>query len=446
MKSRPRPPRSLPPLHPDRRVVLGAGLGLAAGAGLGACAGPSRAEGSDEVRDELDVRLDDLTDQSGRYEPIRPGERARRRERLGALLAQEGLGALLVEPGSTMGYLTGVGWGRSERLFALVVLADGTWFWLSPAFEAPRAAERIAAVGVPEAPIVRWDEDEYAFAPLAEALREREVASVAVEPEVRYFVAQRLGEAFGAEAVVPGAAVVRRLRGVKDAHELELLRAANELTQRAIGAVADVLRPGITDRRLGVLMRRAQERLGLRDVWVLPLIGENAAHPHGGAVGRQLARGDLVLVDTGGSLHGYQSDETRTWVFDGAPSEELQRGWNVVRDAQRAAFEAIRPGVACREIDRVARTVVERAGYGRGYRAFAHRLGHGIGMDGHEEPYLDGGSEVLLEPGMTFSDEPGIYVPGRFGIRLEDIVVVTEAGADHFGTWQPSLAHPLGRS
>jgi Xaa-Pro dipeptidase len=235
---------------------------------------------------------------------------------------------------------------------------------------------------------------------------------------------------------------VRVLRGRKDARELELMRAASELTQRAIRAVAERLRPGLTDHELGRWITFAQERLGLRNAWVLPLLGPSAAYPHGEPEGRKLEAGTSILVDTGGELFGYQSDITRSWSF-GAPREpEFVRAWGVVKAAQAAAFERIAPGVQCREIDRAARAAIEAAGYPGGYTVFGHRLGHGIGLQGHEEPYFDGGSEVVLEPGMTFSDEPGIYLAGRLGVRLEDIVVVTQSGADVFGNWQQSHERP----
>jgi Xaa-Pro dipeptidase len=232
------------------------------------------------------------------------------------------------------------------------------------------------------------------------------------------------------------------LRGRKDAHELALLRRASELTQLAIAAVARTLRRGDSAAEVARRMHRAQARLGLEGTWVLALVGPSAAFPHGGDQERSIGRGELLLVDTGGSLHGYQSDVTRTWAVEGPVGAEEERAWNAVRDAQRRAFEAIRPGVPCREIDRVARSTIEAAGFGSGYEALTHRLGHGIGLEGHEDPYFDGGSEVLLEPGMTLSDEPGIYLYGSFGVRLEDIVAVTEAGADHFGRWQASPAAP----
>ncbi len=435
-----------PELHPHRREVLafGAGLGALAGSGCRAASSPvERGERGEPVEpDELDELFSDLVDQSGRWRPISAQEKGARLERLGQILDEHDVEALLIEPGSTLSYLSDVGWGRSERLFALIVLADGSCFWISPAFEAPRAERRIAAAAGPAGPVVTWDEHEYAWQPLAAALHERGVTRLAIEPQARAFVAQRMAEAFGAERVLPGWSIARALRGRKEPRELELMRAASELTQQAIAAVSERLRPGLTDREFGAWIRAAQRRLGLENTWVLPLLGENAAYPHGEPEGRVLEKGTVILVDTGGALHGYQSDITRTWVFGGPPGLEVERAWNTVRSAQRSAFERMAPGIPAREIDGAARAVIEGAGYGSGYAAFSHRLGHGIGLEGHEEPYLDGGNALLLEPGMTFSDEPGIYLPGRFGIRLEDIVAVTETGADHFGRWQQSPRTP----
>jgi Xaa-Pro aminopeptidase len=152
--------------------------------------------------------------------------------------------------------------------------------------------------------------------------------------------------------------------------------------------------------------------------------------------------GAVVLIDTGGALHGYQSDNTRTWVHAGEPTEEFARAWDAVQAAQQAAFAALRPGAPCRGVDEAARAVLTEAGYGPGYRCFTHRVGHGIGTEVHQSPYLDGGSEAVLEPGMTFSDEPGVYLPGQWGLRLEDIVMVTEEGGDHFGSWQQGPTSP----
>jgi len=427
------------PRRLDRRALLASTLGL----GLASACKAARTGGSGTPADELPEIFSDLADQSSRWKPISAAEKRPRLARLGGLLKDARIDALLIEPGATLSYLSDVEWGRSERLFALVVLADGSAFWIVPAFEASRAEPRIASAGGPEGEIVRWDEHEYAFEPLAKALRARGVEHVAIEPEARAFVAQRLAAVFGAERVLSGEGIVLALRGKKDARELELLRAASELTQRAIRAVAERLRPGMSDKELGRWMTFAQERLGLRDVWCLPLLGPNAAYPHGAADGqRELEPGTGILVDTGGELFGYQSDITRSWSFGPPRNPEFVRAWKAVRAAQVAAFERMAPGVPCREVDRAARAVIEKAGYPGGYAVFGHRLGHGIGLQGHEAPYFDGGSEVLLTPGMTFSDEPGIYLVGNLGVRLEDIVVVTQTGADVFGSWQTEPERP----
>jgi Xaa-Pro dipeptidase len=426
----------------DRRAFLGLGAGALAG-----CAGRAGAAVEPEVdadaRAALDERFADLTERSHRFAPISHAERAPRRARAAELLAARGIDALLVEPGATLTYLTGVSWGLSERLFGLVLCADGEALWVAPAFEEERARQHTAPA---PGEIVTWPEHEYAYRPLAAALARRGVERVAIEPRARLFVAEGLADAFadagGAARVVSGRAVVAELRGRKEPRELELLRAANELTQEAIAAVAARLEPGITDADLGRWMRHAQERLGLTGTWVLPLMNADAALPHGAATQRVLARGDLILVDTGGALHGYQSDNTRTWVFDAPPSERVTRIWNTVRDAQKRGFEALRPGEPCAGADRAARAAIAAGGFGAGYEAFSHRLGHGIGLEGHEEPHLDGGNELTLAPGMTFSDEPGIYLPGELGCRIEDIVCITAEGADHFGAWQRSPVSP----
>jgi Xaa-Pro aminopeptidase len=425
--------------RPSRRELLSGAAGLAAAGSLGCAA--AGAAGADETA-RLDERLAGLEDQSGSVEPITPAERAARRARCGKLLAEAGADALLMEGGATMTYLTGVAWGHSERLFGLVVLADGGHFWICPSFEVSRAALAIDAEDGPGGEIVAWDEHEYAFAPLAGALRERGVDRVAIEPELRYVFVDGLARELGASRVVSGRGVVAALRSVKDAHELLLLRRANELTQLAIRTVAGLVEPGTVDTEVGRLLDRAHERLGMTHPWRLALVGPDAALPHGGLSERRIGAGDVLLTDTGAALHGYHSDITRTWVVGAPPPETVVRIWNVVRDAQRRAFEALRPGAPCADADRAARAVIDAAGYGPGYRTFTHRLGHGIGLEGHEDPYLDGGSRVVLEPGMTFSDEPGIYLPGELGVRLEDIVAITAGGAEVFGSWQRSPASP----
>ncbi len=429
---------------PNRRDLLALGAGLAAGSSLVGCRTQAAGEvppSSPEREAELDELFADLADRSGDVEPIAPAEHAARRARLAARLEEHGAQAFLCEGGATMSYLSGVRWGLSERLFALVVVADGSHFFACPAFEVDRARLALEAAGA-EGDVVPWDEHEYAWRPLAAELGRRRARRVLLDSRARLFVAERLEAELGEGSVGSGSALVRALRGRKDEHELRLLRRANELTQEAILAASHHLRPGMRSPEVAELMAHAQRRLGLERVWVLALLGPDAALPHGGENATVLAPGEVVLVDTGGSLHGYQSDNTRSWVFEAAPTEHQARVWTAVRDAQRRAFEAIAPGVRCGDVDAVARGSLDADGFGPGYTHLTHRLGHGIGMEGHEWPYFDGGSDVALEPGMTLSDEPGVYLRDVFGIRLEDIVVATPQGADHFGTWQRGPRSP----
>jgi Xaa-Pro dipeptidase len=446
-----------PPEPPaTRRGVLAAGVaaGLAAacraspdGASGSSGAPAARSAADEREHDRVEELLSGLTDQRSTVTPITGDERAARRKRLGGILAGRGIDAILCEGGATMTYLAGVSWGKSERFFGLVVLADGSCFWISPAFEASRA--RLQIEGTSEKPgpggeIVAWQEDEHPYRPLADALERRSVSRIAIEPSLRFVFAERLAQAFGRERVdgESGPAILLSLRGRKDAHEIALLRRANELTQQAVLAASRCLEPGMTGSRVSAIVDRAHKKLGFGGSWNLSLLGPAAALPHGEPDERRLERGSVVLVDAGGDFLGYQSDDTRTWVFDGAPPVEVERAWNAVRDAQLAAFEAIRPGVLCGDVDRAARAKIVEHGFAGGYAAFTHRLGHGIGVEGHEDPYFDSGSAVPLAPGMTLSDEPGLYFPGRFGIRLEDVVLVTEDGADHFGAWQRSPVSP----
>jgi Xaa-Pro dipeptidase len=386
--------------------------------------------------------LAELTDQRSSVAPIDAGERARWQKRCGELLTELGLDAVLMESGTTLEWLTGVRWGRSERLFALVVLADGSRFWVVPAFEASRAVLSIEKQVGRGDEVVTWDEDEYPYHPLSAALVKRGAKRVAIEPALRWGFVDRFAAVFGRDGLQSGQELLVRLRGQKSAPELAILRRANELTQLAIRTVAQSVRPGMRGRDVGALLDRAHQKLGMSGPWCLPLVGAAAALPHGDASDEPLREGALLLVDTGATLHGYQSDISRTWVLGGKPTAEIERAWNAVRDAQLRAFETIKPGALCRDVDRAARALFVERGYAAGFHDFTHRLGHGIGMEGHEDPYFDGGSEVVLRPGMTFSDEPGLYFPGKFGVRLEDIVQVSETGAEHFGTWQKAIGSP----
>jgi Xaa-Pro dipeptidase len=438
----------------SRRALLAGGAALGAMAFSG-CAPPrsrvatagapvaaaSRRDAA-EQRIPSDALFAHVVDQSRTLAPIGPEERAERRARLKRILGSLGGAALLLEGGATMTYLTGVTWWRSERLFALVVPAEGTHFWLCPAFEESRARSIIDAPDGPRGDVVSWQEHEYPYAALDAALRERRVEKLLIEPQLRWIFAERLGERFGRDRLASGHGAIVALRARKDAHEVALLRRANELTQYAIIETVKTLEPGLTGGEIGARVDKAHEKLGMRGAWSVCLIGPAAAQPHGKGKEARLARGDVLLMDVGASLHGYQSDITRTFVFDGPPRAEVERVWNAVRDAQLRAFELARAGAPCRSVDAGARAVLASLGFGERYEKFTHRLGHGIGLETHEDPYFDGGSEVLLEPGMTLTDEPGIYLPGQFGVRIEDVLVITANGAEHFGQWQATPRSP----
>ena len=357
--------------------------------------------------------------------PISDEERAQRRARAQRLMAEAGVHALLIEPGPSLDYFAGLRWGRSERLFGLLLPRSGDAVVICPAFEQQRAESQIRerfAIRV-------WQEDESPYALIAATLKDWGHASgtLAVESSARFFVADALAKLRPALTVISGDAITQACRGVKDAHEIELMRHANRVTIEAYRAALQTLREGMTQSELGVNLRQAFQKLGYNG-GALILFGESSAYPHGLEHPRALEPGQLVLIDGGTAVHGYASDITRTVAF-GEPSAEAVKVFEIVREAQRRALQAARPGKTAGEIDAVARDYIAAQGYGPGYKYFTHRLGHGIGLEGHEWPYLVKGSEVVLQPGMSFSNEPGIYQYGKFGVRLEDIMVTTEDGA-----------------
>lgn len=392
-------------------------------------------------RAELDELFHDCTDQTASVAPISSEERAERRRRACAWLADHGGGSLIVEPGPTMDWLSGVSTYKSERLVTLLLHASGAEDWLVPAFEVSRITKELQAAGA-QADVHGWEEHQHPFAPLAGLLRQRGSDRLWIEPDVRYRFVAPMHEYVSSDQILAGDRLVQDLRGPKDEHEVALLRKANELTQQAIRLVAQRVQNGTTGVELAEMVTWAQHRMGLKGIWNLTLIGPAAAYPHGSNEPTQVEPGAVVLIDTGGALHGYQSDNTRTWVHAGDPTREFAQAWSAVQAAQQAAFGALRPGATCRSVDEAARAVLTEAGYGPGYECFTHRVGHGIGTEVHQAPYLDGGSDQLLEAGMTFSDEPGVYLPGQWGLRLEDIVMVTETGGDHFGSWQKAPTSP----
>lgn len=350
--------------------------------------------------------------------------------------------ALYIAPGSSMYYYFGVRWGLSERLFAFAIPRAGDSFLVCPAFEEGRARELLRW----EMPVRVWQEDESPYALVARTLAERGIRSgrIGVEEHTRFTFFDGLRKAASGFEFPSADPVTIGCRGRKSAHELELMQLANHATVDVYKAVFASLTEGMTQNDVGGLIRQGLQRMGLQG-GALVLFGQWAALPHGTRQPQQLKEGDVVLVDGGTSVEGYASDVTRTTVL-GRPSEKLRAAFNTVRRAQDAALAAAQQGKLSGSVDDAARKVIVDAGYGEGYQLFTHRVGHGIGLDGHEHPYLVRGSKTVLEPGMTFSNEPGIYVRGEHGVRLEDVMAIEPNGPARLLTpgFSTSLERPFG--
>ncbi len=411
-----------------QRGVLIAGAAAAAGVGADATVGV--AQGITELIPQADRKS-----RADAPPPITEGEREQRREKARALLGQLGYSAMLIEPGANMEYFTGIQWGRSERLFAFLLPVSGKPVVISPGFEQQRAEDQVAG----RFDVRVWQEDQNPETLVAQTLSDLGVGSgrLAVDPSARTFVFTELAIARPAMQMGNAAIVINQCRGTKSKHEVDIMRFANQTTLAAYREAFKTLRAGLTQAELAATVSAEMKKLGY-DGGALVLFGESSAYPHGLPHPRSLQENQVVLVDGGLSVHGYQSDMTRTVVF-GTPAAEMQKVFDIVHEAQARALAFAAPGKQCGEVDAVARKVITDAGYGPDYRTFTHRLGHGIGLEGHEWPYLVRGSQIILEPGMTFSDEPGIYQYGKFGIRLEDIMAITETGAEMMTPPQKSL-------
>jgi Xaa-Pro dipeptidase len=341
--------------------------------------------------------------------------------------AQAGLSALFCEPSTNFAYLAGGIFGRSERLIALVVpTAAMDPFFVAPRFEVERVERTVRPVGE----VRGWREEQDPFSLIADALAGLRPGRIGIEPSTRYGMARRLKGALPGWELADATPIFERLRIIKSETEIGFIRRAISITETSIAATFASLEPGVTDSDVaGYLSAQMGERGAAGGGLVQ--FGPTSALPHGGTEGRRLEHGMPVLIDAGCRVQGYTSDITRMHFFGDEPGPEYREVFNTVLSAQTAAFEAGRPGMQFQQLDRIARHVITQAGYGE---YFTHRLGHGIGMDGHEPPYLVEGNTRLLEPGMVFTLEPGIYLPDRWGVRIEDNVVVRADGLEALST------------
>jgi Xaa-Pro dipeptidase len=375
--------------------------------------------------------------------PISRQERLRRIARAQLLMRRHGLGAILVEPGSSLDYFTGVQWWRSERLTAALIPVAGEPILFTPFFEEPSVRESLA---IP-ATVRTWVEHEDPLAKVAGALRDLKLQGkpVGIEETVRFFIVDGLRKALPSVELRSGAPVVRGCRMIKSPAELALMRKASDITIAAFRYAWPRIEKGMAPKEIDALIGGATRALGGSYDGGLVLLGEAAAYPHGSGKPQRVREGEVVLLDCGCSVHGYQSDISRTFVF-GEPSAEQRKVWEQVRRGQQIAFAAAQVGRSCGSVDDAVRRQYEAWGYGPGYRlpGTSHRTGHGIGMDGHEPVNLVHGEATPLAPGMCFSDEPGIYLPGKFGIRLEDCFYMTAQGPRWFSEPPPSIDKPFG--
>jgi Xaa-Pro dipeptidase len=380
--------------------------------------------------------------------PITREEHEARQERARKLMSDHGMDAIVMMEGTSLRYFSGIRWWGGERMFAFVLPAKGSAFYVCPAFEEGRAREQIA--NAPEGannPDVRiWQEDESPYERLAQGLADKGWSSgkIGLEETIRFVFADGIAKASPNTTVSSATPVTAGCRMIKSEHEIALMRLAAQVTLAAYEAAYAAVKDGMTQPQLEDLVRKAHDQLGFTgeaDVQV----GEFSAFPHGSVTPQVVHEGTIVLMDGGCSVEGYQSDITRTYVL-GKAADKMKQVFDIVHRAQSAALAAARPGVECGSIDVAARKLITDAGYGPDYKYFTHRLGHGMGMDGHEWPYLVRGNPVRLQANMTTSDEPGIYIRGEFGVRLEDDMHVTENGAELFTPQSPSLEEPFGKA
>lgn len=386
-----------------------------------------------------------LRDMSGGVEPIGLDEYRARVAGLQARLREQGMAAAFVDAGSYLRYFSGVKWNPSERLVGLLVPAEGEPQYLAPAFEEGTVRDFQVLPGA----IRTWQEHQSPYRLLLDMLVELGVpanARLGLCPSLPFGMAERLREVAGALRLVDASAAVDHGRQRKSAAELALMQRAKDMTLEVHKAAASILREGISTTEVVRFIEAAHRRVGAPgSTFCIVLFGEDSAFPHGVREPRPLREGDMVLIDTGCQLHGYNSDITRSYVF-GTPSERQRSLWNLEKAAQLAAFAAAVPGAPCQAVDAAARRCLEAGGLGPDYAlpGLPHRTGHGIGLDIHEGPYLVRGDETPLEAGMCFSNEPMICVPGEFGIRLEDHFYMSAEGPRWFTRPSHSIDDPFG--
>jgi Xaa-Pro dipeptidase len=434
---------------PSRRKFLrNAGAGLTLTPGIVSALEPDALVGqgmrASDSHGPLPPSIAALKSMRDQAKPITADERRARIEQARRLMAEHQIDALMLMGGTSLVYFTGIRWGGGERLFALILPAQGEPFFVCPAFERDRAGEQIGISPLAGSNDVRtWQEDESPYALVAAGLRDRGLSSgrLGMEETIHYVFSDGVAKAAPSLTITSGTPVTAGCRMRKSEHEVELMRLAAHVTIAVYEAAWRALEPGMTQRQLRQLIDAAYAQTGFPGEASVN-VGTYSALPHGSIQPQTIQEGEIVMIDDGCIVEGYGSDITRTFVL-GKPTDKMRRVFDIVHAAQKAAMEKARPGVEAQAVDAAARKIITDAGYGPDYKYFTHRVGHGMGMDGHEWPYLVRGDTIKLEPNMTFSDEPGIYIRGEFGVRLEDDMHITEDGAELFTGQSMSLQEPF---
>jgi len=388
-----------------------------------------------------------LKSRKAEAQPITREEREHRQERARQLMIDNRLDAIVLMEGTSLRYFTGIGWWGGERMFAMLLPAKGKPFYICPAFEEDRARQQMINAPDTGDPDVRvWQEDESPYQLFAQSLKERGLANgrIGMEETIHFVFVDGISQASPHATIASATPVTAGCRMIKSAHELALMRLASQVTLAVYQAVYQSLREGVTQNDVSNLIDTAYARMGFPGEASV-MVGDSTAFPHGSKTPQVIREGSIIMLDDGCVVEGYQSDITRTFVL-GKASDKMKQVFDIVHRAQSAALAAARPGAECGAVDAAARKVITDSGYGPGYKYFTHRLGHGLGMDGHEWPYLVQGNPTKLQTNITTSNEPGIYIRGEFGIRLEDDMHITENGAELFTPQSPSLENPFGNN
>ncbi|RIW18907.1 aminopeptidase P family protein [Algoriphagus lacus] len=387
--------------------------------------------------------FDQLTSRMADVVPISLEERKARIAKAQSLMEKNGIRAIVLDSGTSMNYFTGLTWGQSERPMVVVISAKGEVRYICPKFEQARLEELIK-IGTD---IYPWEEDESPYEQIKKAIIDSGAASgkIGIEERVRFFIADGLRQVATGFELISADPVVIPCRIIKSPAEIALMQHATNLTIEAMKIGFAALKEGEGPSNFSSAVAQAHQKMGARHAFALANFGEASAFPHGSSKPQILKKGDVVLVDCGCMVQGYNSDISRTIVFGAEPTPRQIEIWNLEKEAQAAGFKAAQIGAPLEAVDAAARKVITDAGFGPDYKlpGLPHRTGHGIGMDGHEWGNAVRGNKQILEPGMCFSIEPNISIVGEFGVRHEDCVYMTESGPVWFSKPSPSISQPF---